>query len=145
MPDRRHVLALGALALAGGLGLAWRATRLPQGPALSAPEAAARVAAGTLVLVDIRRPDEWAATGSAKGAWRLDMRDPGFVAALTQATGGDPDRPIAVICARGVRSARLATRLRAAGFAKVYDVPEGMLGSAAGPGWLARSLPLDRG
>jgi rhodanese-related sulfurtransferase len=145
MPNRRRFLALGAVAAVGALGAGWWATRLPQGPALSAPEAAARVAAGTLLLVDIRRPDEWAATGSAEGAARLDMREPGFIDALAAAAGGDRGRPIALICAAGVRSARMAARLRAAGFTQVFDVPEGMRGSAAGPGWLARGLPLNRG
>ena len=28
-----------------------------------------------------------------------------------------------------------------AGFSNIIDVPEGMLGSAAGPGWLAADLP----
>jgi hypothetical protein len=34
------------------------------------------------------------------------------------------------------------TRLASAGFTDVLDVPEGMLGSGAGPGWIASALPL---
>jgi len=41
-----------------------------------------------------------------------------------------------------VRSARVSNQLIAAGFTYIIDVPEGMLGSAAGPGWLERGLPL---
>jgi len=32
--------------------------------------------------------------------------------------------------------------LTEAGFTQVYNVKEGMAGSAAGPGWIARGLPL---
>ena len=30
------------------------------------------------------------------------------------------------------------------GFSKVINIPEGMLGSSDGPGWIARGLPLTR-
>jgi rhodanese-related sulfurtransferase len=103
--------------------------------------AQARVRDGSLVLVDIRRPDEWALTGVAVGAVPLDMRDEGFVAALERLVGGDHAKPIALICARGGRSRKLAAQLTAAGFSAVLDVSEGMLGSSSGPGWLARGLP----
>jgi hypothetical protein len=33
-------------------------------------------------------------------------------------------------------------RLEAAGFDNILDVPEGMLGSGAGPGYIERGLPL---
>ena len=45
------------------------------------------------------------------------------------------------MCARGVRSRRLTARLTEAGFTNIIDVPEGMLGSSAGPGWLKNDLP----
>jgi rhodanese-related sulfurtransferase len=107
-----------------------------------APDVAlARVRDGSLVLVDIRRPDEWALTGVAVGAVPLDMREEGFVAALDRLIEGDRATPIALICARGGRSRKLAAQLTAAGFTGVLDVSEGMLGSAAGPGWIARGLP----
>ena len=64
-----------------------------------------------------------------------------FIAALTDAAGADRDAPIALICAGGVRSARLGRRLTEAGFTNIIDVPEGMQGSGAGPGWLRRGLP----
>ena len=35
-----------------------------------------------------------------------------------------------------------ADHLREAGFTNIIDVPEGMLGSGAGPGWLKSGLPL---
>jgi rhodanese-related sulfurtransferase len=33
--------------------------------------------------------------------------------------------------------------LREAGFTQVYNIKEGMMGSSAGPGWIARGLPLE--
>jgi rhodanese-related sulfurtransferase len=144
MPSRRQVLSLAVLGTALAAGYGALAFRLPDGPVLTAPQALQAAAEGRLILVDIRRPDEWAATGSPAPAHRLDMRDPAFTDRLFQLTAGDPTRPIALICAAGVRSARLAARLRDAGFTNVSDVAEGMRGSAAGPGWLARGLPLTR-
>lgn len=102
------------------------------------------VQAGEITLVDIRRPDEWAASGSPEGAVQLDMLRDDFVQELTRIAGGDPDAAIALICARGVRSARLANQLVEAGFTNIIDVPEGMLGSAAGPGWVRAGLPVVR-
>jgi rhodanese-related sulfurtransferase len=108
---------------------------------LSVSDAHAATAEGRIVLVDIRRPDEWARTGIGEGAVALDMRRPDFVAALTAHVDGQKTAPIALICARGVRSARLSARLTQAGFTNIIDVPEGMLGSGAGPGWLKSGLP----
>lgn len=70
------------------------------------------------------------------------MRRKDFIAALDQVTGGDKSVPVALICARGVRSARLSNRLTEAGYTNIIDVPEGMLGSPAGPGWLQSGLPV---
>lgn len=140
---RRAVLVLGAAALAGFAVREYLLT--PEdfaGGALSVEEAHARAASGKVLLVDIRRPDEWASTGLGAGAQPLDMRREDFVAALDELAGGDRARPIALICARGVRSARLANRLAQAGFTGIIDVPEGMLGSRAGPGWLRAGLPV---
>lgn len=142
---RRRVLAMGALVVLGGAGFAvQRHFRLPEGPVIDAPTANAQAQAGQLLLVDIRRPDEWQASGSAAPAARLDMRRPDFAEALLALAHGDRAAPIALICARGVRSARTAARLRDAGFTRVSDVAEGMFGSRAGPGWIARGLPVTR-
>lgn len=144
----RRGLMLGGAAAAGaaGLGLGWAAWSRDRfdGAALSPPEALAAVRAGDVTLIDIRRPDEWAATGVPEGAHPIDMRRDDFLDALRAVTGGATDAPVALICARGVRSDRMSARLAAAGFARIVDVPEGMLGSDAGPGWLARGLPVTR-
>ncbi|MEM9584903.1 MAG: rhodanese-like domain-containing protein [Pseudomonadota bacterium] len=99
--------------------------------------------AGQVTLVDIRRPDEWAKTGSGEHAHRLDLRRNDFIEQLDLLVNGDRSAPLALICARGVRSARENNKLIAAGFTNVIDVPEGMLGNAKGPGWIKRNLPLN--
>ena len=101
-------------------------------------------ATNEITLIDVRRPDEWAATGSGVGAHRLDLRRRDFVSELTKLVEGDKTAPIALICARGVRSLFTARQLVKAGFTNIIDVPEGMMGSRAGPGWIKRGLPLVR-
>lgn len=112
---------------------------------LSPPEAHALAVKDKIFLVDIRRPDEWASTGSGEGAHRIDMRRKDFATAIDTLVSGDTSAPIALICARGVRSDRTSRKLKNAGFTNIIDVPEGMLGSRSGPGWIKRKLPLVRG
>ncbi|MCK0120520.1 rhodanese-like domain-containing protein [Loktanella sp. F6476L] len=149
--DRRAFLGGGALVLlsaggfvaADGQNLFYSAiTEDFPGGILTAPEAFDQTARGEITLIDIRRPDEWARTGSGEGAHRIDLRDDDFAARVQAAAGGDLNAPVALICARGVRSARVSNQLIQAGFTNIIDIPEGMLGSAAGPGWIARGLPL---
>lgn len=140
--SRRLLLLLGPAALVAA-GIGYRLV-FPtyDGPSLDAPAAFHLAQEGRITLVDIRRPDEWLATGTAEGAHRLDLRRPDFIAALDALVEGDRTRSVALICARGVRSARLANRLAENGFSSVINIPEGMLGAADGPGWIARGLPL---
>ena len=136
-------LAAGGFVAADGQNLFYTAlTPAFSGAEIDAPTAHAQATAGDIILVDIRRPDEWARTGSGAGAHRIDLRDTDFAEKVLAAAGGNADAPIALICARGVRSARTSNQLIANGFTNIIDVPEGMLGSAAGPGWLKRGLPL---
>ncbi len=93
-------------------------------------------------LIDIRRPDEWQKTGIAAPALAMDLRQPDFFEKLKALRESDPNKPIILICARGVRSANMRQRLQEMQVDKVFDVPEGMLGSGAGAGWIARGLPL---
>jgi rhodanese-related sulfurtransferase len=143
-PSRRKALA-GAILVAAGAALAlgfYRAPEPADGASISAPEALAAVAAGDLILIDIRRPEEWAATGVAPGAVAIDMRDRDFTARVMTLARASPGTPVAFICARGVRSARVRAALAEAGLSGARDVSEGMMGSRAGPGWLARGLPV---
>lgn len=143
MPSRRLLLLLPLAVLAAGAGYALRQPDR-SGPSLDAETAFRRASTGDLLLVDIRQPAEWAATGSPAGGHRLDLRSPDFAERLAALAQGDRSRPIALICATGGRSARAARALSAAGFTQVLDVSEGMLGSSAGPGWIARGLPVTR-
>ncbi len=141
--SRRWVLMAGVLG-AGGAAMTFRHVREAagfEGKSLDVSEAHAKAVAGDIVLIDIRRPDEWQATGVGEGAHPVDMRRNDFVEALEDVAGPDRNQPIALICARGVRSARLSRKMTNRGYTQIIDVPEGMLGSAAGPGWLARELP----
>lgn len=136
-------LSAGGFVAADGQNLFYAAiTEDFPGGILTAPEAHQKAVAGEITLIDIRRPDEWARTGSGEGAHRIDLRVDDFAAQVQAAAGDDLNAPVALICARGVRSARISNQLIAAGFTNIIDVPEGMLGSAAGPGWLQRGLPV---
>ncbi|MEM6826103.1 MAG: rhodanese-like domain-containing protein [Pseudomonadota bacterium] len=150
---KRRAFLLGGFAIAGVLGLAGAnrmtfysmVTEPRSGEVVDAAEAYELVESGDLVLVDIRRPDEWLKTGRALGSVPIDMRRDDFTDELSRIVNGKNNTRIALICARGVRSARLSNRLIEAGFDNIVDVPEGMLGSESGPGWIARGLPLVEG
>jgi rhodanese-related sulfurtransferase len=109
---------------------------------LSAKEAQQQAEAGEIYLVDIRRPDEWERTGIAVSALAIDMRRDDFESVLQNVFAQRGARPVALICARGVRSNRMNSRLKDAGFTHILDVPEGMLGSGAGAGYIEQGLPL---
>ena len=113
---------------------------------LSAPQAHESVKAGRLVLIDVRSPREWKQTGVPQGAKLITIHHPsgakGFLEGILKAAGGDKSRPIALICAQGVRSSRGKRFLERQGFTNVHDVSEGMLGRRNQPGWLARKLPI---
>lgn len=142
---RRGLIILGGAGIVTGGAVAaqWYNILAETGAtALTPSEAYDATQEGAVLLIDIRRPDEWQRTGIGRGADPLDMRRQDFEAALFDLAQGDKSRPIALICARGVRSRRMSDRLEAAGFTHIIDVPEGMLGSGAGPGWLRRGLPI---
>lgn len=142
---RRGLLALGGIVVitGGAVSARWFNIWASTGEnALSAPDAHRAATAGEVLLIDIRRPDEWALTGVGEGAVALDMRRRDFIEALLIEVDNDTTRPVALICARGVRSRHQSAKLMGAGFSRIIDVPEGMLGSGAGPGWIKRGLPL---
>ncbi len=116
---------------------------------IAADRVAALARAGRLVLVDIRTPAEWAQTGVPAGAALVPLTEgpqtlrPDFVADLDRVLGGARDRPVALVCRTGGRTAFARRLLLTEGFKAVLDVAEGMIGSAFGPGWLARGLPVE--
>ena len=142
----RRVMITGAVGAIAVGTVAWsQATKLPfKGDAISPVMAHEFATSGQITLIDIRRPDELSQTGSGQGANRLDMRREDFIAQLDKIVDGDRSKPVALICARGVRSNRMGQHLKNAGYTNIIDVPEGILGSKSGPGWLKRGLPVVR-
>lgn len=146
--------ALWALPAALIVAIAIAAFRL-YAPAAADPElfirpviAHQQAVADQRTLFDIRTPEEWSQTGVPQGAVTADFNaldaEGRFVERVLAMVGGDKDRPVALICARGGRSARAAAMLREAGFSDVRDVQEGMLGNGRSPGWIAGGLPTMR-
>ena len=129
------------------IALTCLATLPAQAADIAAPDAYAALEGGKLTLIDIRTPPEWRQTGVARGAQRLDMLHPGgapgFVADLLKQVNGDRNAPIGLICRTGNRTTQVARYLEAQGFTQVFNIKEGMVGSAAGPGWIKRGLPVE--
>lgn len=129
------------------LACASAAVAAPTTDQLTAAQAYELAQTGKVTLIDIRQPEEWRQTGVAQGVSRISMRQPGgaqgFAQAVYQAAGHDLETPIVLICRTGSRTSRLVPLLKEMGFTNVTDVPEGMLGSRAGPGWIAQGLPID--
>ena len=144
---RRRLLTGGVTVALGGAAIfaaSWYNIGAQAGEdgTLSTPDAHAAAVSGAVTLVDIRRPDEWALTGVGEGAVPINMLDRDFIEQVSAQVGGDHSKPVALICARGVRSRKMSVRLQQAGFTNIIDVPEGMLGSGAGAGWIKRGLPV---
>ena len=116
-------------------------------PTVLAPaEAYAKAKTGALLLIDVRTPAEWRQSGIPEYAITIDFRQEGGPAAFQQAVldavKGDRNRPIAVICAGGTRSAHAQQILEQAGFTHVQDVSEGVTGRNSETGWIHRGLPM---
>lgn len=112
------------------------------GDTVDAPQAAALAASGAALLVDVRMPVEWNDTGTPKGAATVSWGRPDFAERMLALAGGDRAKPLVLICRTGNRSGKALDFLRGQGFTNLRHVGEGMAGSAAGPGWLARGLPV---
>lgn len=101
-------------------------------PELSVEEAHARMAAGTR-LVDVREPDE-VSQGSPPDALRIVR---GFLELRIEDAVPDPETPIAVLCAGGVRSLFAAEGLLALGYRNVTSVRGGY------NAWKGAGLPTE--
>lgn len=145
----KATLAAAALAL-GGIAV-WLALPLnaqqPPARIISVGEAHAKAVAGEVVLVDIRTPEEWRETGVPASAHAITMHQEArvFLQQLLAAMGGDPSRPLAIICRTGNRTSGLLPQLIRAGFTNVVDVGEGVAGSRHGKGWFKSGLPTRPG
>lgn len=136
---RRHVLALMSALVVSGDAAAETALR-----SASVEEAHSKVRDGQMVLIDVRTPQEWAETGSARGAVRMDMADVDFIKKLNALKVSNPGREIGLICRTGNRSAAVQVALSKVGHGDVVNVRGGMSGTPRDKGWLAASLPLDK-
>lgn len=97
---------------------------------------------GEIVLIDIRRPEEWAQTGVAKGAWPLDMTAGDFTQKLFQARELAEGRPVVLICRTANRSGFLMAQIRKAGLKGFVDTSGGMAGKGSNRGWIESDLPI---
>lgn len=109
---------------------------------LTATDAFDAMLAGNLILIDVRRPDEWLDTGVAPGAWLLDMRDENFVTYVRTVLERNPDHEVAVICRSGTRSGQLMEFFAKNDMTRIKDVTEGMVGGSRGTGWIPSGLPV---
>lgn len=136
MMNRRHFTVMSGLAVVLPIAACGKEDGLPAADALAAMQD------GSLILIDIRTPGEWAETGVAQGAWPLDMTAKTFGRALQTVIQRNPDRNIAVICRTGSRSGFLVGVLKENGIEGVLDVSEGMAGGRNGTGWIKSGLPI---
>ena len=139
---RRLLWILGFVAAAVVAFVLASAAAFAETPVLSAPEAAAKLASGDLIVLDIRRPEEWAETGVAEGAWPVSMHNPDFPKQLQAILAQHLPEKIGLICATGGRSAYVTEVLARNGLDGVVDVSEGMFGNGQLAGWIARGLPV---
>jgi len=98
--------------------------------------------AGEIVLIDIRRPEEWAQTGVPDVALLADMTSRDFLTKITAIRLENPDVLLAFSCRTGNRSNYLVGELEKLGYSGLIDVIGGMSGSRADKGWAKRGLPV---
>lgn len=135
---RTFFLGLGGAVTMPSLSLANQGSNPVAVTAQAAHEA---VAAGEMILIDVRTPGEWMQTGVAEGAWLLDMTDDAFGPRLLAVLERNPDHEVAIICRTGNRTGYLMEVLQKNGITRVRDVSEGMAGGPSGKGWLRSGLP----
>ena len=107
-------------------------------PALAAEPVTATIAEvrnGKHLLIDIREAEEWSRTGVPQGAKLLSMNDFDFDEQLQALTGGDRNRPVALLCRTGVRAESLRKRLKIRGYSNVTVIEGGLLGDGRHGGW----------
>lgn len=95
-----------------------------------------------MTIIDVRRPDEWSDTGIIEGSHGITFFDAkgryDVNAWLTQLSElVKPDEPFVLICARGVRSSKIADLLdKRLGYSAVHNVTDGILD------WLKQGKPV---
>ncbi|MEQ8927046.1 MAG: rhodanese-like domain-containing protein [Fulvivirga sp.] len=76
-------------------------------------------------LVDVRTPAEYS-RGYINGAVNIDFQSADFL--TTCSTELDKNKPLAIYCAAGGRSAKAMKQLKEAGFKKIYELGVGYNG-----------------
>ena len=98
--------------------------------------------AGEIVMIDIRRPEEWAKTGVPDVALLADMTSRDFLSKITAIRLENPDIQLAFSCRTGNRSDYLTGELEKLGLSGIIDVVGGMSGTRGEKGWAKRGLPV---
>jgi hydroxyacylglutathione hydrolase len=114
--------------LAGGM-TSWREEKRPTEAIERIDVAALHERADDLQVLDVREESEWEA-GHIAGSVHTPYHD---IDAIPD--GIDPERPVAVICSSGQRSAVAASLLRRHGAREVIHVAGGGVGTWAREGW----------
>ncbi len=109
------------------------------------------------VLIDVRTPAEWTYVGTPlmeamiQASWPPPPENPDFPKTIKK-LGVPLDAKIYLICRSGVRSARAASELIAAGYQTCYNVAEGFEGDRDANGhrgktggWKVAGLPWAQG
>lgn len=107
--------------------------------ALSARDAHEAARAGTILLLDVRTPEEWRDTGLPQGAIALDAETSAFEVRLAGLRLDHRGKRIALIDRSGALSPSLRDKLAGRGWREIVAVRGGMLGPG---GWLAEKLPV---
>lgn len=129
-----HKLIVGAALAAGAAWFNVAAAEAPPVQTIAVAQGRQMASQGAL-LIDVREPDEYA-QGHAPGSVLIPLGQlPGRLAELR----ASQDKPVALICRSGRRSARAAEILHQAGFSKVYNIEGGM------NAWSAAGLPVLKG
>jgi len=104
--------------------------------------ALAKLQSEGVAIIDVRRLDEWQETGLVEGSHPLTFFDAkgkydaaAWIDKLNQIV--KPDQPVVLICARGVRSSKIADLLdKRLGYSAVHNVTDGILS------WLKDNKPV---
>lgn len=99
---------------------------------LSPKDFKAKIEADTVILIDVRTPEEYM-EGFIAGAGTIDVNSSLFEAKIQKL---DKDEAVYVYCAAGVRSTKAAKILEKNGFKEIYNLDGGVRS------WTAASYPL---
>ncbi len=106
-------------------------------PVITVTDALERTKTGDVLLIDVREPDEWRATGSPRGSLRVALQSPDFVNQIREYSNHRKELPIALCCRSGLRGKKAAELLVQDGFDNVSNVEGGMMK------WVSEDLPVD--